>query len=172
MEHVRRDQNKKADALSKLASMTFSKLAKEVLVEVGQYKQRALSKRYTKALVECMQGHDPLIHTKKAKAGDDTYNLSMAFLLVRDRHCRATANSTRSASKAEFQGKMGLTWEGPYIVKKAYGDRATARKYTIFLSIERKTIETGLHSKPYVGIKRLLDDLGVTAAKVCVTAAK
>nr|GEU56978.1 reverse transcriptase domain-containing protein [Tanacetum cinerariifolium] len=31
-EHIKRDQNKKADALSKLASMTFSKLAKEVLV--------------------------------------------------------------------------------------------------------------------------------------------
>ncbi|GKE87752.1 reverse transcriptase domain-containing protein, partial [Tanacetum coccineum] len=34
MEHVRRDLNKKVDALSKLASMTFLKLAKEVLVEV------------------------------------------------------------------------------------------------------------------------------------------
>ncbi|GKE34774.1 reverse transcriptase domain-containing protein [Tanacetum coccineum] len=34
IEHIKRDQNKKADALSKLASMTFSKLAKEVLVEV------------------------------------------------------------------------------------------------------------------------------------------
>ncbi|GJY40033.1 reverse transcriptase domain-containing protein [Tanacetum coccineum] len=34
MEHVRRDQNKKANALSKLASMTFSRLAEEVLVEV------------------------------------------------------------------------------------------------------------------------------------------
>ncbi|GJU86232.1 reverse transcriptase domain-containing protein [Tanacetum coccineum] len=34
MEHVRLDQNKKIDALSKLASMTFSRLAKEVLVEV------------------------------------------------------------------------------------------------------------------------------------------
>ncbi|GJX38548.1 hypothetical protein Tco_0251851 [Tanacetum coccineum] len=29
-----------------------------------------------------------------------------------------------SASKAEFQGKMGLTWEGPYVVMKAYGDGA------------------------------------------------
>ncbi|GKD36430.1 reverse transcriptase domain-containing protein [Tanacetum coccineum] len=29
-----------------------------------------------------------------------------------------------SASKAEFQGKMGPTWEGPYVVKKAYGDGA------------------------------------------------
>ncbi|GJV73545.1 reverse transcriptase domain-containing protein [Tanacetum coccineum] len=34
MEHVRQDHNKKADALSKLALMTFSQLAKEVLVEV------------------------------------------------------------------------------------------------------------------------------------------
>ncbi|GJT87703.1 reverse transcriptase domain-containing protein [Tanacetum coccineum] len=29
-----------------------------------------------------------------------------------------------SASKAEFQEKIGPTWEGPYIVKKAYGDGA------------------------------------------------
>ncbi|GKF09913.1 reverse transcriptase domain-containing protein, partial [Tanacetum coccineum] len=34
MEHVWRDQNKKADVLRKLALTTFSKLAKEVLVEV------------------------------------------------------------------------------------------------------------------------------------------
>ncbi|GKB07035.1 hypothetical protein Tco_0835268 [Tanacetum coccineum] len=38
IEHIKREQNKKADALSKLASMTFSKLAKEVLVEVTQNK--------------------------------------------------------------------------------------------------------------------------------------
>ncbi|GJZ97111.1 reverse transcriptase domain-containing protein [Tanacetum coccineum] len=34
IKHIKREQNKKADALSKLASMTFSKLAKEVLVKV------------------------------------------------------------------------------------------------------------------------------------------
>ncbi|GJS15311.1 reverse transcriptase domain-containing protein [Tanacetum coccineum] len=34
VEHVCRNQNKKADALSKLASMTFKHLTKEVLVEV------------------------------------------------------------------------------------------------------------------------------------------
>ncbi|GJV66552.1 hypothetical protein Tco_1482061 [Tanacetum coccineum] len=34
VEHVRRNQNKKADALSKLASMTFEHLTTEVLVEV------------------------------------------------------------------------------------------------------------------------------------------
>nr|GEU83054.1 reverse transcriptase domain-containing protein [Tanacetum cinerariifolium] len=36
--HIKRDQNKKVDALSKLALMTFSKLSKEVLVEVIQDK--------------------------------------------------------------------------------------------------------------------------------------
>ncbi|GKD10829.1 reverse transcriptase domain-containing protein, partial [Tanacetum coccineum] len=34
VDHVRRNQNKKVDALSKLASMTFEHLTKEVLVEV------------------------------------------------------------------------------------------------------------------------------------------
>ncbi|GJS73889.1 hypothetical protein Tco_0706730 [Tanacetum coccineum] len=29
-----------------------------------------------------------------------------------------------SASKAEYQGKMRPTWEGPYRVRKAYGDGA------------------------------------------------
>ncbi|GJT43201.1 reverse transcriptase domain-containing protein [Tanacetum coccineum] len=38
MKHVQRDQNKKVDALSKLASMTFSKLSKKFLVEVVQEK--------------------------------------------------------------------------------------------------------------------------------------
>ncbi|XP_071688152.1 uncharacterized protein [Rutidosis leptorrhynchoides] len=38
IEHVRRSQNKKADALSKLASLTFRHLAKEVLVEVLEKK--------------------------------------------------------------------------------------------------------------------------------------
>ncbi|GKE17290.1 reverse transcriptase domain-containing protein [Tanacetum coccineum] len=38
IEHIKRNQNKKANAQSKLASMTFSKPAKEVLVEVIQDK--------------------------------------------------------------------------------------------------------------------------------------
>ncbi|GJW19127.1 reverse transcriptase domain-containing protein [Tanacetum coccineum] len=43
VEHIKRDQNKKADALSKLASMIFSKLAKEVLVEV--VKDKSITQR-------------------------------------------------------------------------------------------------------------------------------
>ncbi|GKC94235.1 reverse transcriptase domain-containing protein [Tanacetum coccineum] len=76
MEHIKRDQNKKADALSKLALMTFSRLAKEVLVEVlpekliaqkevidiikeeGPVQDKSIIKEYTKALAECMWGHD------------------------------------------------------------------------------------------------------------------
>ncbi|GJW80672.1 reverse transcriptase domain-containing protein [Tanacetum coccineum] len=38
IEHIKREQNKKANAFSKQASMAFSKLAKEVLVEVIQNK--------------------------------------------------------------------------------------------------------------------------------------
>nr|XP_043629940.1 uncharacterized protein LOC122601246 [Erigeron canadensis] len=41
IEQVRRNQNKKADALSKLASLTFAHLTKEVLVEVLQEKSIA-----------------------------------------------------------------------------------------------------------------------------------
>ncbi|GJZ69771.1 reverse transcriptase domain-containing protein [Tanacetum coccineum] len=55
MKHVRSDQNKKANALSKLASMTFAHLSKEV-----QYKLKASFKKYIKAHVACMQcyGHE------------------------------------------------------------------------------------------------------------------
>lgn len=43
IEHIRRNQNKKADALSKLASMAFTHLAKEVLVEV--LKERSIGQK-------------------------------------------------------------------------------------------------------------------------------
>nr|GFA84373.1 reverse transcriptase domain-containing protein [Tanacetum cinerariifolium] len=38
---------------------------------------------------------DPHIHTMKSNGEDDTYYFSMAFLIVKNRHCRSTANSTR-----------------------------------------------------------------------------
>ncbi|GKF24477.1 hypothetical protein Tco_0076799 [Tanacetum coccineum] len=34
------------------------------------------------------------------------------------------AEKTWTASKAEYQGKMGPMWEVPYRVRKAYGDGA------------------------------------------------
>ncbi|GJU96377.1 reverse transcriptase domain-containing protein [Tanacetum coccineum] len=41
---------------------------------------------------------------------------------VHEGSCRR--NSGPSASKAEYQGKLGPTWEGPYVIRKAYGDGA------------------------------------------------
>ncbi|GJT36832.1 hypothetical protein Tco_0936697 [Tanacetum coccineum] len=120
MERVRRDQNKKADALSKLASMTLSKLAKEVLVEV-LHEKSIVEKEMTDIIKEdgenwmapireyLLLGKLPndsqkakkirikapqykmidndlyrnmpntLIDTEETKAGDDIYNVSVAF---------------------------------------------------------------------------------------------
>ncbi|GJS66348.1 reverse transcriptase domain-containing protein, partial [Tanacetum coccineum] len=70
VEHVRRNQNKKADALSKLASITFEHLTKEVLVEVLTKRfngePRSLVVRITK------QGfYWPSMHMDVAKAIQD-----------------------------------------------------------------------------------------------------
>nr|GEV45257.1 reverse transcriptase domain-containing protein [Tanacetum cinerariifolium] len=227
MEHVRRDQDKKVDALSKLDSMTFSKLAKE-------YKQEALSKKYTKVPAKCMQDYDwwyqrlqklgplpmaprgarflvvPLTTSQnrskqshclpplrkwisrghqqryyqenEKKTGEDSQSLvygsevvpieiSMETKRIQDFNVKQNEKKRRedldileesmdiasimeayykhklegyynkrirpstfkrgtyvlrfnSVCKAEFQGKIGPTWKGPYIVKKAYGDGA------------------------------------------------
>nr|XP_043618825.1 uncharacterized protein LOC122590711 [Erigeron canadensis] len=50
IEHIRRNQNKKADALSKLASLTFGHLGKQVLVEV--LKERSIEEKQVSDLVE------------------------------------------------------------------------------------------------------------------------
>ncbi|GJV22498.1 reverse transcriptase domain-containing protein [Tanacetum coccineum] len=70
VDHVRRNQNKKADALSKLASMTFKHLIKEVLVEVlterFNVEPRSLVVRITK------QGYYwPSMHMEVTKAIQD-----------------------------------------------------------------------------------------------------
>nr|XP_043611871.1 uncharacterized protein LOC122583543 [Erigeron canadensis] len=44
IEHIRRSQNKKADALSKLASLTFDHMGKKVLVEV--LKERSIEEKF------------------------------------------------------------------------------------------------------------------------------
>nr|XP_043633165.1 uncharacterized protein LOC122604341 [Erigeron canadensis] len=50
IEHIRRNQNKRADALSKLASLTFGHLGKQVLVEV--LKERSIEEKQVSDLVE------------------------------------------------------------------------------------------------------------------------
>ncbi|GJR62001.1 reverse transcriptase domain-containing protein [Tanacetum coccineum] len=50
-----------------------------------------------------------------------------------------------SASKAEFQGKMGPTWEGPYVVKKAYEDGAYKLETLSSSPIDRTWNVSNLH---------------------------
>ncbi|GJR97346.1 reverse transcriptase domain-containing protein [Tanacetum coccineum] len=52
IKHIHRNQNKKADTLSKLASMTFEHLTKEVLVEVLEEETRVLLKMGMESLAE------------------------------------------------------------------------------------------------------------------------
>ncbi|GKD71820.1 reverse transcriptase domain-containing protein [Tanacetum coccineum] len=232
IEHIKRDQNKKADALSKLASMIFSKLAKEVLVEMGKlqddpqkarklrikallykiidgtlYQRSYLSPWLRRAGVEvtnreivkgmehrlgmthqgwvdvlpqvlwahrttpkssneetpfCLvhgskavipieisietrriQDFDPKQNKKRCREDLDILEERREITLNKEAHYKQKLEGyynkrvrpstikpgtyvlkLNSASKAEFQGKMGPTWEGPYIVKKAYGDGA------------------------------------------------
>ncbi|GJR56516.1 reverse transcriptase domain-containing protein [Tanacetum coccineum] len=209
MEHFRHDQNKKSDTLSKLASTTFSRLAKEVL---DRYKLKASFRKYTKALAKFIRGHDqrniPILFPKTrytpilylgipsssqwtsksykpghrqrcgAKVGKESSRVVVVPIEIsvetkRIKEFKARQNDKRrredldileeqketasirkahykqkleryynkcvqpstfkpgtyvlqlnSASKIEFQGKIGPTWEGPYVVRKTYGDGA------------------------------------------------
>ncbi|GJZ24942.1 reverse transcriptase domain-containing protein [Tanacetum coccineum] len=208
--HIKREHNKKVDALSKLASMTFSKLAKEVLVEVIQTKsvaekeitnvvkedddrwmddrREAISKVVHVTVVEVWVDKLPQVlwahrTTPKSSNGETHFSLvyeseaaipieiSMETKRVQDFDSKENEKRRRedldvleerremaaikeahykqklegyynknvkpstfkpgtyvlrlnSASKAEYQGKIGPTWEGPYRVRKAYGDGA------------------------------------------------
>ena len=60
IEHIRRKQNKKADALSKLASLTFGHLGKQVLVEVQ--KERSIEEKQVSDLV-VEEGKNSMMHS-------------------------------------------------------------------------------------------------------------
>ncbi|GJR22194.1 reverse transcriptase domain-containing protein [Tanacetum coccineum] len=188
--------NKKADALSKLASMTFSKLAKEVLVEVIQtksvaekevtdivkkdedswmvpireylkegtlpkYPQKARKLRIKAPLYrmieERLYQRSPTNNVRGCKsktiniydrqtygkirmgtysvqiwkASDNGKQFAKGTFPVFCKKLRTLQAFTfvyhpqaNGASKAEYQGKVGPTWEGPYRVRKAYEDGA------------------------------------------------
>ncbi|GKC10575.1 reverse transcriptase domain-containing protein [Tanacetum coccineum] len=50
-----------------------------------------------------------------------------------------------SASKAECQGKIGPTWEGPYVIRKAYGDGAYKLETLSGEAVDRTWNGTNLH---------------------------
>ncbi|GKB12238.1 reverse transcriptase domain-containing protein, partial [Tanacetum coccineum] len=153
MKHVRRGQNKKVDALSKLASMTFSYLANEVL-DVTKIQQHRNSLQLNLWLGsrrsyrnKCRNRKDKGTQSQK---NDKRLREDLDILEERreiasiieahykqkleryyNKHVRPSTFKPgtyvlrlNSASKVEFQGKIGPTWEGPYIVRKTYGDGA------------------------------------------------
>ncbi|GKC44813.1 reverse transcriptase domain-containing protein [Tanacetum coccineum] len=50
-----------------------------------------------------------------------------------------------SASKAEYQVKIGPTWEGPYVIRKAYGDGAYKLETLSGEAVDRTWNRTNLH---------------------------
>ncbi|GKD94655.1 reverse transcriptase domain-containing protein [Tanacetum coccineum] len=169
------NQNKKADALSKVASTTFSKLAKEVLVEVLHEKSIVGKESYLSAWLRCvgptqaksiieeihqgscgMHAGPRLVCGKKrikefeARQNENKRREDLDILEERreiasikeayykqkleryyNKHVRPSTFKQgtyvlrlNSSIIAEFQGKIGPTWEGPYVVKKAYRDGA------------------------------------------------
>nr|GEV99682.1 reverse transcriptase domain-containing protein [Tanacetum cinerariifolium] len=58
-------------------------------------------------------------HYKQRLEGNYNKNVKLSMLKPGTHVLRL--NST---SKAEYQRKMGPTWEGPYVIRKAYGDEA------------------------------------------------
>ncbi|GKD12549.1 hypothetical protein Tco_1196956, partial [Tanacetum coccineum] len=52
-----------------------------------------------------------------------------------------------SASKAEYQGKMGPTWEGPYVIRKAYEDEAYKLETLSGEAVDRTWNKTNLRSE-------------------------
>ncbi|GJR20387.1 reverse transcriptase domain-containing protein [Tanacetum coccineum] len=137
IEHIKREHNKKADALSKLASMTFSKLVKEVLVEAKNiikevhegscgmhsgpslvYGSKAVIPIERSVETKQVQDFDPKENEKRRREDLDILEERREMASIKEAHYK------QSASKAEYQGKIGPTWEGPYMIRKAYGDEA------------------------------------------------
>nr|GEV36187.1 reverse transcriptase domain-containing protein [Tanacetum cinerariifolium] len=207
IEHIKREQNKKADALSKLASMTFSKLAKEFLVEVIQNKsitgkgvadivkeegdngmtpiqehlrsgalpddlQKARKLRIKAPLYKMIKEKlyrrfgkpqaiisdngkqfvkgmflifyfDPKENEKRQREDMDILKERREMASIKEARYKQKLEGyynknvkpstfklgtyvvrLNNASKAVYQGKIGPTWEGPYVIRKAYGDKA------------------------------------------------
>ncbi|GJR42606.1 reverse transcriptase domain-containing protein [Tanacetum coccineum] len=159
------NQNKKADALSKVASTTFSKLAKEVLVEVLHEKsivgkevtyiikeegENWMAPSYLSAWLRCVgptqaksiieEIHQDLVHPREdldiLEERREIASIKEAYYKQKleryyNKHVRPSTFKQgtyvlrlNSSIIAEFQGKIGPTWEGPYVVKKAYRDGA------------------------------------------------
>ncbi|GKA68081.1 reverse transcriptase domain-containing protein [Tanacetum coccineum] len=63
-------------------------------------------------------------HRTTPKSSNGKTPFSLVYSLEAVIPIEISVETKRVASKAKYQGKMGPTWEGPYVIRKAYGDRA------------------------------------------------
>ncbi|GKC98695.1 reverse transcriptase domain-containing protein, partial [Tanacetum coccineum] len=150
IKQIPRSENKKADALSKIASTSFAHLSKQVLVE--ELKEKSISEVEILAVVE-EEGGDtwmtPLFKyltegtlpadVKKARAirrkswrfanniqNNEALEINLDLLEARREEAaiRDLVYRNNDASRAEDTGKLGPKWEGPYEVTEALGKGA------------------------------------------------
>ncbi|GJS43649.1 reverse transcriptase domain-containing protein [Tanacetum coccineum] len=131
---VPRSKNKKADALSKIASTSFTHLSKQVLVEV--LKEESIQEREVATVVE-KDGPTwmtPIMeYLKDGTLPDDRKEASKLRIKARQYELLEWVLYRRSflkpwlsndASHAVDGGKLGPKWEGPYEVTDALEDGA------------------------------------------------
>ncbi|GJX41653.1 reverse transcriptase domain-containing protein [Tanacetum coccineum] len=98
VKHVRRNQNKKADALSKLASMTFEHLTKEVLVEVLT-KMSIEENKFWREVAKVIQDCKKCKENRNKKSGNKQSHIGEARGLLIRSTCRDGEGFTRSAGE-------------------------------------------------------------------------
>nr|GEX44172.1 reverse transcriptase domain-containing protein [Tanacetum cinerariifolium] len=99
IEHIQRNQNKKADALSKLDSMTFEHLTKEMLVEVQP--KRSIEEK------EIIQTDDIVKEVHKGSCGFNAEPRSMVVRIMKQGYYWPSMH--RDAAKEYMVCKFGVT---------------------------------------------------------------
>nr|GEW33423.1 reverse transcriptase domain-containing protein [Tanacetum cinerariifolium] len=132
IKQVPRGENKKADALSKMASTSFTHLSKQVLAE--ELKEKSIDEKEVLAVVE-EEGRTWMtpIHEylkkdilPKKRESPEPYAARQEDMLVRNTSFKLgnLVYRNKEASHAEDEGKLEPKWEGPYEVTKALGQGA------------------------------------------------
>ncbi|GJT00589.1 reverse transcriptase domain-containing protein [Tanacetum coccineum] len=130
IKQVPRSENKKADALSKIASTSFAHLSKQVLVE--ELKEKSINEKEILAIVE-EEGNTwmtPICEylTKEILSADKKEARAIRHKAVRVRGTSFRPGDmvyhSNDASHARDGGKLGPKWEGPYEVAESLGKGA------------------------------------------------
>ncbi|GKA17393.1 reverse transcriptase domain-containing protein [Tanacetum coccineum] len=142
IENIPRNKNQKADVLSKLDSVAFNHLTKEVLVEVLDERSTERQEAPGRFIMFYQWGMDILGPLPPARGGAKFVIVAIDYFtkwveakpvvritgkeLVNDPFkswCKRPGEfmfRRNEASRVEDQGKLGPKWEGPYRVMEAY----------------------------------------------------